>query len=153
MNTTYSYPVDRPQAVPEFISDDGVIAWDWTRAEHDFAYPLSLDGHVMRTRLLLRLLGRTRFTNPNELEEELAMRRYLAPRWMMSLHESCLVSIPVNVVSGTHGNRAGGDPEMSPNALNARFLAGERIDLEAMDFSAVRGAHQEIPLVFARSRS
>jgi hypothetical protein len=42
---------------------------------------------------------------------------------------------------------------MSPEALNARFLAGERIDLDAMDFSAVRGAHQEIPLVFGRSRS
>jgi hypothetical protein len=153
LNTTYSYPVDSPQAIPEFISDNGIIAWDWTRAQHDFAYPLSLDGHVMRTGLLLRLLSRIRFTNPNELEEELAMRRYLAPPWMMSSDESSLVSIPLNVVSGTHLNRAGGDPEMSPEALNARFLAGERIDLDAMDFSAVRGAHQEIPLVFGRSRS
>ncbi|MFL5915902.1 MAG: hypothetical protein ACJ752_09715 [Gaiellaceae bacterium] len=151
LNTTYSYPADRPQAVPNHISADDVIAWDWTQAQHDFGYPLSLDGHVMRTSLLLRLLGHMRFANPNELEEELALKRYLVPRWMMSFSESCLVSIPVNIVSGTHTNRAGGDPEMSPQALNARFLAGERIDLDAMDFSGVRAAHQEIPLVFGQS--
>ena len=29
-----------------------------------------------------------------------------------------------------------------------RYLAGERLSLEAMDFSDVRGAHQEIELVF-----
>ncbi len=103
---------------------------------------------MIPTRLLLRLLGRIGFTNPNELEEELALKRYLAPRWMMSFSRSCLVSIPVNIVSATHLNRAGTAPEMSSEALNARFLAGERIDLDAMDFRAVRGAHQEIPLVF-----
>ncbi len=69
---------------------------------------------------------------------------------MMSFSQSCLVSIPVNIVRTTYKNRAGAAPEMSPEALNARFLAGERIDLDAMDFRAVRGAHQEIPLVFER---
>jgi hypothetical protein len=150
-NTTYSYPIGRSQVVPKLIDSDDVVAWDWTRAEHDFGYPLSLDGHVLRTRLLIRLLRRIRFGNPNELEEELALQRYLAPRWMMSFRESCLVSIPVNVVSSTHANRAGRDPKLSPEALNARFLAGERIALEAMDFGSVRGAHQEIPLAFERS--
>jgi hypothetical protein len=37
---------------------------------------------------------------------------------------------------------------LSPPALNARCLAGDRIDVEAMDFSNVQGAHQEIPFVF-----
>ncbi len=32
-NTTYSYPVGRSQTVPEFVSDDGVVAWDWTNAQ------------------------------------------------------------------------------------------------------------------------
>lgn len=150
-NTTYSHPVGRSQITPDFIGDDGVLAWDWTRAQHDFGYPLSLDGHVIPTRLLLDLLRRIHFTNPNELEEELAFKRYRAPRWMMSFTQSCLVSLPVNIVSTTHINRAGTDPELSPEGLNTRFLAGERIDLDAMDFGAVRGAHQEIPLAFKSS--
>jgi len=151
-NTTCVYTAGRPQTVPDLIREGEVLAWDWTRAEHDFAYPLSLDGHVIPTRLLLRLLERIGFTNPNELEEELVFKRYLAPPWMMSFRQSCLVSIPVNIVSATHANRAGADPEMAPEVLNARFLAGERIDLDAMDFGDVRGAHQEIPLAFVRSR-
>jgi hypothetical protein len=150
LNTTYSYAVDRPQEMPDVTSDGDLLAWDWTRAPHDFGYPLSLDGHVMRTDLLLRLLGRIRFDNPNELEDELTLRRYLAPRWMMSFRESCLVSIPVNVVTTTHANRAGVQPSLSPEALNARFLAGERIALDEMDFRSVQGAHQEIRLAFER---
>jgi hypothetical protein len=149
-NTTHCYTLGRPQRIPATVADGSVIAWDWTRAEDDFSYPLSLDGHVLPTRLLLLMLSRARFANPNELEEELHFRRYLAPRMMLAFQESCLVSIPANVVSSTHQNLAGGNPEWTPHALNLRFLAGERIDLEAMDFSTVRGAHQEIPLVFKR---
>jgi hypothetical protein len=37
--------------------------------------------------------------------------------------------------------------------LNERFLAGERIAMEAMDFSNVIGSHQEIPYVFAKKES
>jgi hypothetical protein len=67
---------------------------------------------------------------------------------MLAFLESCLVSIPANIVSSTHRNRARDDAVTSPAVLNARFLAGERIDTEAMDFSAVRGAHQDIPYAF-----
>lgn len=151
LNTTYSHPIGRSQAVPKIVEDNDVIAWDWTRAQHDFGYPLSLDGHVIPTGLLHKLLRRISFTNPNELEEELAFKRYLAPPWMMAFRQSCLVSIPVNIVAATHVNRAGAVPGMSPEALNARYLSGERIDLGAMDFSDIRAAHQEIPLVFKRA--
>ena len=151
MNTTNCYPLDRPQRLPSFSADGEVIAWDWTRADADFAYPMSLNGHVFSTVLLRRMLARARFANPNELEAQLHARRHLAPRWMLAFRESCLTSIPVNVVSSTHENRAGGNAELAPQALNARFLAGERIDIEATDFSDVRGAHQEIPLVFERT--
>jgi hypothetical protein len=149
-NTTYCYPLDRSQRVPAQPADGSVIAWDWTRADGDFSYPMSLNGHVFSTGLLRRMLARAHFANPNDLEAALHVRRHLAPRWMLAFRESCLVSIPVNVVSSTHENRAGGDPELAPEALNARFLAGERIDFQAMDFSSVRGAHQEVPLVFTR---
>ncbi len=147
-NTTYCYPLDRPQPLPPFAAQGPLIAWNWTRARDDFAYPLSLDGHVFDTRILRSLLTGARFTNPNELEEELHMRRHEIPQWLLAFEHSCLVSIPVNVVSSTHTNLAGTDPALSAQALNARFLAGEQFALDAMDFSAVRGAHQEIPLKF-----
>jgi hypothetical protein len=147
-NTTYCYSLNRTQAVPPTVGEGLFIAWDWTRAQGDFAYPLSLDGHILATPLLLKILARMRFSNPNELERELNFRRHLAPPLMLAFRKSCLVSLPANVVSETHRNRSGEHPENSPEALNARFLAGERIDLDAMDFSDVQAAHQEVPLIF-----
>lgn len=147
-NTTYCYPFRRPQEVPATFAKEPFLAWDWTRAEDDFSYPISLNGHILRTRLILEMLSRKRFTNPNELEDLLHAGRYLAPPMMLAFRESCLVSIPANVVTATHTNRAAEHPELSAESLNARFLSGDRIDVEAMDFSIVRAAHQEIAFAF-----
>lgn len=147
-NTTYCYAFDRDQPIPECSTDGPLISWNWTQAQDDFAYPMSVDGSIFRTSLLRRMLNRARFANPSELEEELHLRRHLAPKWMLGFSESCLVSIPANIVSSTHRNRASAEVSMSAEELNIRFLAGERIDLDAMDFSSVRSAHQEVPLLF-----
>jgi hypothetical protein len=149
LNTTHCYPLGRDQAVPRATPDGPLLAWDWTGADGDFAYPMSLDGHVLAKQLLRRMLRRASFSNPNELEGELHLRRHLAPRLMLAFRESCVVGIPANVVSETHRNRAGKDPGESPEQLNERFLGGERIDIDAMDFSGVSGAHEPLPLVFA----
>lgn len=149
-NTTYCYPRRREQPVPPRSAHEPFIAWNWTRASDDFAYPMSLDGHVFTTKTLRRMLVCAQFNTPNELESELHLRRHLAPPGMLAFRESCLVSIPVNVVTATYRNRAAENPDWSAEALNRRFLAGERLDLDAMDFSVVRGAHQEIPLAFKR---
>jgi hypothetical protein len=151
-NTTYCYPRDSEQPVPRRAEHEPFIAWDWTRAIHDFAYPMSLDGHIFATPVLRRMLICARFGNPNELESQLHLRRHLAPSGMLAFRESCLVSIPANVVT-TYRNRAAQNPDWSVEALNQRFLAGERIDLDAMDFSSVRGAHQEISLAFMHEKS
>jgi hypothetical protein len=149
-NTTYCHPLDSEQPLPLRSEHGPFMGWSWPRASLDFAYPMSLDGHVFRTRLLRRMLRCARFGDPNELENELHLRRHLAPFGMLAFRQSCLVSIPVNIVTPAFRNRAGENPEWSPGSLNRRWLDGERIDLDAMDFSSVRGAHQEIPLAFAR---
>ena len=129
-----------------------MMAWNWACADGDFAYPMSLDGHVFRTGLLLRMLRHARFRNPNDLETALHFRRHLAPPAMLSFRESCLLSIPANMVNSTHrGNRVGRDPSSSAVALNTRFLAGSRIAFEQMDFSHVRAPHEEVPFVFTRA--
>jgi hypothetical protein len=92
-------------------------------------------------------VGSARFSNPNELEYELHLRRYMAPPLMAAAHESSVVSVPANAVSAT-GNRRGENPAYSAEALTSRFLSGERLDVESMDFGRVVAAHQEIPFVF-----
>jgi hypothetical protein len=150
-NTTHCYAYDREQGLPQSVEADGIIAWDWRRAEYDFAYPMSVNGHVFHTDLIQRLLHRRRFRSPNELEHKLNQRRHLVPPGLLAFEQSSVVSIPANLVNVGWDNRFAGDDALSAEALNARFLAGERIDLERMDFSAVRGAAAEPAFAFAQA--
>jgi hypothetical protein len=149
-NTDYSYSYGREQPLPERSHLGEVMIWNWRRAADDFAYPLSLNGHIFRTDLIRSLVRGVRFRDPNELERELHLRRHKVPALMASFMESSVVSIPVNVVTESIVNRSGDDPGLSAEALADRFLAGERINVEAIDFSAIRSAHQELALAFSR---
>jgi hypothetical protein len=106
--------------------------------ELDFAYSLTIDGHAYRTHEIRQRIAAVDFQTPNQLEECLARGVPLA---IQHAEHSSIVSIPHNLV-GEYPNRSGNG---SAHELNERFLAGERIDPAAMDFTRVIGAHQEIP--------
>jgi hypothetical protein len=125
------------------------MIWDWANSELDFAYPMSLDGHLFDADLIRALVSRATFRDPNELERELHLSRYRASRLMAAFRHSCVVSAPLNVVTDSVANRSGVDPTMAPEALNELFLGGTRIDLSRTDFQSIRGAHQEIGLAFS----
>jgi len=147
-NTTYSYPYRKAQQLPQRHEVGDLMVWNWANATLDFAYPMSLDGHLFSTDRIVTLICKAGFNDPNELERELHFSRYRVPRFMASFRQSSVVAVPVNVVTSSIVNRSGGDPSLAPDALNDRFLRGARIDLERLDFRNVRGAHQEIELVF-----
>ena len=148
-NTTWCYPLAKEQALPRLLSNGDMLRWHWTDAEHDFSYPASVDGHVFRsTALTAALRDCPTNANPNQIEEHLVKHFERDRRTLMAAYpHSCLVGIPVNTVSTTHRNRHGEQHSISPDFLLASYLRGERIDLDALDFSDVRGAHQEIELV------
>jgi hypothetical protein len=151
-NTTYAYTTDRALPLPAHGEQGPVIAWSWTRAVDDFAYPFSLEGHLMRTDLVRALLSGIDFASPNQLEGRMHVRRAGAPRLLLAFRQSCVVSVPVNTVNtSTRPNRAGRDPRLSAEALNERLLAGDRIDLDAVDFSSIGAAHCELDLPLARA--
>jgi hypothetical protein len=112
----------------------------------DFRYAYSQDGHVFRTEEILPLLQCLKYGGPNTLEQ--AMQQG-PPLEVLHAEHSSLVNIPHNLVQTAW-------PQISPSMggsaaeLNARFLAGERIDLERMDFSDVAATHQYIPYVFKK---
>lgn len=152
-NTTRCYPLDQEQEPPRIVSSatQSFGVWIWTVEQGDFSYPLSLDGHVLRVSDVRALLEGRDCTNPNELEDVLASqhRRLAATRPLMASYEtSRLVGIPANVVTATHRNRYAASWATAA-ALNHEFLCGKRIDIDRMDFSLVRGAHEEVDLVLA----
>src|SRR3954452_12424036 len=137
----YCYPLDRHVAVPEFEAE-GV--WRWGAAEGDWAYPMSLDAHLFRTAELRPLLEAVAFRNPNSLEGALANAPLPHPR-LACLREAPTVNIPDNRVQDVCDNRHGtGDAA----ALTARFLAGDRLDLEPLVGLRTPSPHHEIPLTW-----
>lgn len=140
-NTKIQYPSNMPQRVPLLPK------WRWFDADLDFAYPGSIDGHVFRTVDVMGMLQYASFPNPTALEcalvegcNQLADRRPL----MQCFSSSVVVGNPVNRVSEQSNVRFGASFPASAEWCNDRFLGGERIALERLDFSGVNGAHTEI---------
>lgn len=153
LNTTYSQPMGVEQKLTFERSNplhggNGVL-YTWPGAEGDFGYPLSLDGDIYR-RSDIEPLFNFDFGDPTQLEAGLAAQAdgFLNP-WTWMPRHSCLVSVPANRVTVSSHNPCSNDPALSAEALNERFLNGERIDFLSMDFSDVRAAHQLIPYAWA----
>lgn len=152
-NTTVCYPSGLTQAVPKMDAD---CTWDWTAEPRqpgvsDFGYPGSVDGHIFRVDDVQRMLDGRSFPNPTALEcalaagcDELAAERPL----MACYPQSVYVGNPVNRVSDQSNVRFGDRFPVTAEECAARFAAGERIDLDALDFTQVDGAHTEIELVW-----
>jgi hypothetical protein len=132
----------------ELIEVDNLYAvWDWTMLpkQTNFAYPFSVDGHVYRRDQVLEMVTYD-FDTPNGLEGS-GKFSVLLPNLMACFDDSALVNSPINIV-GSSANKAGEKHGIGLEELNDLFLSGRSIDLESMDFSDVRGCHQEIRYQF-----
>ncbi len=149
-NTTRCYPLRRDQRFPDpAVVDAGRVLWRWKGADGDFGYPGSIDGHVFRAADVERLVGNGNFSGPNWLEASLVREASALERPLMACYEeSRLVSIPANRVNETQANRFGERYPFPTAELNERYLAGARLDLDAIDFATVDAAHVELPLVW-----
>lgn len=128
--------------------------WYWELLpRHDFGFPGSIDGHVFRTADVVRMIGGDVIETPTALEAILAHRCDMLKdeRPLMGCFpDQRLVGVPVNRVSEQSGCGFGERFPQSAEEMNERWLAGERIDLEALDFSGVDGCHVEVPFVWKK---
>jgi hypothetical protein len=147
LNTTYSYPLDIEERLLGASIVGNRVVWEWrSQGAGSYSYPLAVNGHIFRTEEVVDWLARASFSNPNELEAALQIfNSELRPR-MASFKHSVVVSIPANIVNETYLNRHAN--LFTVENLNDRFLAGERVDVGAMDFFSIRACHQDIPFVF-----
>jgi hypothetical protein len=127
------------------IQRDYVTRKEQVPGSENFRYSYSLDGHVFRTDDLLPLVRCLEFDCPNRLEAY--MQRSGQPLEIFYDQHSSLVGIPHNLVQTAWPQVSMGG---SAEELNDRFLVGERIDLDMMDFSDVRATHQDILYSFRR---
>lgn len=95
----------------------------------DYDYPFSVDGNVYDRVDVIVLLDGLHFSNPTELEHQGHLNRDRLPfREVHPAEPPCLVGVPANRVSVSSGMPHMG---VAPLELNTRYLAGERISLDA----------------------
>ena len=109
----------------------------------NYGYPFSLDFHIFRRSLMLRLLEDMTFNNSSELEGKLTAFRQEID-YMKSPSQSVAVNIPINTAGGV--TVAGKYHPISLEELNQKWLDGFEIDLDHIAAQDIVGAHQEIQL-------
>jgi hypothetical protein len=136
--------MNTPNVFRDYSESNGALSWDWSVHYLDFGYPLSVDGHIFKTKDILKLTKKVGFTNPNTFEAALQIFESFPKNKMTSFPESVLVNTPNNIVNTSFANRNGLTHGADVRELNKNYLNGSVIDLESMDFSNVIGCHQEI---------
>ena len=151
MNCNYSHPANLSYKLGnhEKIGNFNIV--NVREQKGDFAYPLSVDGHIFKTDFIKKCLHKIgRFSNPNVLESRLQnLMGEINPN-MVFLDESVIVGVPVNLVNDTHKNRQGIMFPFSENDLNIRYNNGETVDMTMMNFNNINGPHKEIEYKFKK---
>jgi hypothetical protein len=153
-NTAYCYAHDHAQRLPEFTAQaGGLLKYNWTTAEYDFAYPLEVSSSVFRAQEIIPLVCGMNFRNPNDLEGYIAAHSGWFKQsfpFLLCTPESVTFCNPINIVQTTTDNRAGKQFYYSIDEMIERFDQGERIDVDHYAGFTPNACHQEVELVFKK---
>jgi len=157
-NTTYCYPQDKPQRLPVFdLLSPGIMRFKWTTADGDFHYPFDVSSSIYPFPLILRLLLRTKFSNPNNLESRLAAKTIRSQKCLDHLccySASVAFCNPLNRVADNQmTNRAGEQYACSNEYLSQLFKEGFRVDLSMLQGMSPQSCHQEVEFHFTNEDS
>lgn len=147
---SYCYTQMENQAVPEMknvgLTKDGekLFSWKWKDGELDWAYALSVDGHLFSTGEILAMSRLVDFVAPNTYESALQWFSDLySERSGICYEQSRIVNIPFNKVQNENQNIAG---DISSGQMLAYWSDGLEIDDDRYMNIINQSAHQEMEL-------
>jgi len=156
LNTKHCYTMQRLNDLKNFKTHnfyydtdliESVISWKVGDGTNDYAYPMSVDGHIFKTEYIKNLCQILEYANPNLFE---AMLSNFSRNEMIisSYQNSKLVNSPINKVQDIFQNLSGMKYRYSVEDLNEMYLDGLILNLEKMNFDEINGCHQEIRPIF-----
>jgi hypothetical protein len=98
-HVNHCYMVDQPQSIPPHLPfGEHLIAWDFASAQHDWAFPHTLDMTIYRRADVEPVFQHLNYKHPNRLEQSWAEKR---PVRAMGLcfEQSKIVNLPLNMVN------------------------------------------------------
>lgn len=142
-NLNYCYPASQKMVLPKTYNN-GI--WYWRGETGDYGYPMSLDGHIFRTKEIIPLLQKLPYKNPNSLESMLASFPLTLPK-MICYEKSKIINNPANKVQTNNPNKHG---SIRSEFLNQKFISGYMIDLEPYRNLNNTQCHLELPISFIK---
>ena len=129
------------------FEDTNLLLWNFNSVSRfcNFGYPFSVDGHIFKKDLLVKLLTYD-FDTPNSLEGRFN-RDWLEKSNMCSFKESVLVNNPINLV-GSSNNNAGKFHGQTLEELNSKFLENHLVSLNDIMSEKIYACHQEMEIEF-----
>jgi hypothetical protein len=149
---TYSYTTRQQQPLPEFISGvvsaSDMLVWKWQEGQLDWAYPLSVDGHLFDTQEMRTIIQMLDFRAPNSLEESMQLFNPIyKTRHGLAMKKSVILNIPINKVQQENDNHAG---NQSTDYLLTKWQQGYGINFRKLRHFRNESAHQEVNLEFEK---
>jgi hypothetical protein len=156
-NIDYCYPLDVSVKFPNFENlFDGIVKYRWPEAGDGLNYPLEVSSSVYRLGEIASLLSNLKFSDPNTLEAQMALKSNHYRRshpYLLCYERSVTFCSPVNKVQKTYGNRTGAKPEYFPEYLARLFDEGYRIDVQRYQNMIPNACHQEVEMSFSKGIS
>lgn len=150
-NIHYCYTKQRGMQVPRLSPinpDSELLQFNWNESNCDWAYPLSVDGHIFPTAEIAVALQRLSYNAPNTLERSLQI---LKPLYLKRLgycfDAPRILNIPINRVQKEVRNISG---EVSPEYLLEKWQAGWCFDFKTLSNTVTTSAHEERAITFTK---
>lgn len=125
---------------------DDFLYWTWNDGSQNWAYPLSVDGHLFNRGEIIGLAELTEFNSPNTFESNLQRYNiFFRHRFGLCYRKSRMLNVPCNKVQTDNDNIHG---DMHQDDLLAKWQQGFCIDYRALCGFYNKSAHQEIPFTF-----
>jgi len=141
-----------------FQADEDLLAWSKTSHTYGsyWSYSLSVDGHIFRRKDIADMMNELCFLGdrcggqqtPNHLESAIQRFWALSPNFMASPRHSVVVNSPNNRVQQSHAhNRSGDLHDYDENYLLGKYMAGNRINIDYLNFNDIKCPHTEINIM------
>ncbi len=152
-NLSFSYVVNSVQPLPKDIkSTNGVLLkWKWRNGLFDWAYPLSVDGHIFSTLEVLTWIKCLDFKSPSSFENSLQNIKFLyRHKDGLCFTKSRLVNVPANKIQNEIANQHG---SIHQDKLLQLWLDGMIIDYAKLRGLKNNSVHQEVDFSFIKRES
>jgi hypothetical protein len=139
---TRTQPQVEPPYLPGLVENPRLVVWRWKQGEHDYGFPLSVDGQIYSRREIAIIARHSQFSAPNTFENALQIFHHeFAERYAVAYEKARLVNVPLNRVQQEWESRHGG---MQADALLEAWHKGLRWNVAALDGYRNRSTHEEV---------